>query len=282
MNKIFRLQNVIGGCFLIVVCFYANNICADCDSTSDLHYPTIKSSNYQGSARTNSFECAVNGSKELSSEAMNDRAALIPPKLSNRFYLRLGANAAAEGISGVKIVGVNNTTTNVTGTLQNTKNKIAANNFEMAFGYTWSEFAIDFEWLALSSVSYSSTISNVTPTFTINSNVKGDALLLNLYWIFKNMYNMNLYGDFIIGYSDNTSSSYIGSGSTTGNKRSHWAFGGGVGTRFNIVSKLYVDLNGRYIYLGTARLTATEGANYADLKAKRTWLGAGACLLWLF
>lgn len=283
MNKTFRLQNLLLSiCALITMCVYSHQIYAECDATTNMHYPTIKSPNYQGSAHTGSFDCAINGSKELTTDEMQNRADLIPPKLSNRFYLRLGGNAAATGISGAQISGVSNTTTNVTGYLQNTKNSVADNNFEIAFGYTWSDFAIDLEWLALKSISYSSGVSGVTPTFTFNSNIKGDALLLNLYWIFQNLYNINLYGDFIVGYTKSTTNSYINSGSITGKDNNRAAYGLGIGGRFNIISKLYVDLNGRYLYLGKMRMTATDGDNYAYIKAKRTWLGAGVCLLWLF
>lgn len=265
-----------------IVCLLSNNIIADCDSTADMHYPSVNPPNYQGSAHTDSFDCAVNGTKQLTFEQINERAGLVPPRLTDRFYFRMGANAAAQGITSVSNQEPNNLTTNQTGIIQNTNNKQASNNFEMAFGYVWSAFAIDVEWLSSSSISYESEIFGVSPTFTINSTVKGDALLLNLYWIFNDMYNVQLYGDFIIGYSDNTSTSYLNSDSPADTKWKHWAFGAGFGGRFNIVSRLYADVKGRYIFLGTTRLVATDGVSNAYLKANRTWLGASVCLLWLF
>ncbi|HSX20646.1 MAG TPA: hypothetical protein VLG38_05965 [Gammaproteobacteria bacterium] len=266
----------------LLVCLIPNITFADCDSTAKTHYPTIMQPNYQGSAHTDSFDCAVNGSKQLTLEQMNDRADLMPPNLNNRWYFRLGANAAAEGISNVNNVLPNNTITSAMGTLQNTSVKVASNNFELALGYTWSEFAIDLEWLASKAVNYSSSMYNISPTFTVNSNVKGDALLFNIYWIFQDLYNVKVYTDFIIGYSNNSSVTYIDNGPETSFKKHHWAFGLGIGGRFNIVSRLYADLSGRYIYLGTARLTATNGTEYVWLKANRTWMGAAVCLLWLF
>lgn len=285
-------KKFITGIILVEVCLFSNNVIADCapdtskytpdcDSTANLHYPTITAPNYQGSAKTDSFDCAVNGRKQLSIEQINERSDLIPPKLTNRFYIRLGANAAAEGISGASIKGVNNTTTNLTGTLQNKSIKVADNNFEMAVGYTWSEFAVDLEWLASKSVTYSSFVYGAPPTFTINSNVKGDALLINTYWIFQNLYNVNAYADFIVGWSNNSNTSYINAGPITATRWYHWAFGLGVGGRFNIVSRLFADVKGRYIFLGTTRLIATNNPSYAYIKVNRTWMGASVCLLWL-
>lgn len=267
---------------LSFVCLLANNAFADCDSTANAHYPTITPPNYQGSAHTDSFDCAVNGSKQLTLEQINERAGYMPQKLSGRFYYRLGFNAAAQGITGASNLEVNNTSTNQTGYLLNGSNKEASNNFEMAFGYLWDEFGVDLEWLTSQSVSYSTLVTGVTPNFNFYSNVKGDALLLNLYWIFNNMYNVSIYGDGIIGYSDNTSTSYIAGGESSTTKWKHWAFGAGLGGRFNIISRLFADVKARYIFLGTTTMTASYGNNNAYIQANRTWLGASVCLMWLF
>lgn len=264
------------------ICLLANKVHADCDSTANAHYPTITPPNYQGNARTDSFDCAVNGSKQLTLEQINDRSDLMPQSLNDRFYYRIGFNAAAQGITSVSNLEVNNTSTNQTGILQNTSNKESTNNFEMALGYVWKDFAVDLEWLAASSVSYDTTIYGITPNFNVSSTVKGDALLLNLYWIFNNMYNVNLYGDFIIGYSDNTSTTSINTSDGSTTKWKHWAFGAGLGGRFNIVSRLFADVKARYIFLGTTRLIASSGDYNVYLKANRTWIGASVCLLWLF
>lgn len=271
-------------CTISFVCLLANNVhaAADCDSTAKSHYPTITPPNYQGSAHYDSFDCAVNGTKQLTLEQINDRSGLVPEKLSGRFYYRLGMNAAAQGLTSVSNLEVNNTVTMQTGFLQNTNNKEASNNFEMALGYLWEDFAVDLEWLASQSISFSTAVNGVTPPFNFYSSVKGDAMLLNMYWIFNNMYNVSLYGDFIIGYSDNTSTSYIAGGESTSTKWKHWAFGAGFGGRFNIVSRLFADVKGRYIFLGTTRLIATDGNSNAYMKANRTWLGASVCLMWLF
>lgn len=269
------------GNILAVICLFSNNVLADCDSIAGAHFPTYNEPNYQGSAHTDSFDCAVNGTKQLTLEEINDRAGLLPPNLNDRFYIRIGANAAAQGITGVQNIGANNSDTNAMGVLQNTSNKVADNNFELAVGYTWADFAIDLEWLATKSLPYTSTIIDISPSFTVNSVIKGDALLGNFYWIFQDMYNVKLYGDGIIGYSNNTSTSYITNGPVTMTKRYHWAFGIGLGGRFNIYSKVYADVCARYIYLGTTRIVATQEANAVYLKASRTWMGFSVCLLWL-
>lgn len=264
-----------------VLCLFSNNIHADCDSTSGTHYPTIMPPNYQGSAHYDTFDCAVNGSKQLTLEEINERSDLMPPKLTNRFYIRIGANAAAEGISGANNQEINISTNNQQGNLSNTRNKVASNNFEMAFGYVWKDFAFDLEWLASKSVDFNTNVININPSFAVSSNVKGDALLGNIYWIFNDMYNVKLYADFIVGWSQNTSTTFINGGGENTFKRNHFAFGLGIGARFNIWSKLFADINGRYIYLGTARLVSTNGAEHCWIKVNRTWIGAAVCLLWV-
>lgn len=282
MDILKSMKNILGFVALAVVCFSTNKVYADCDSTAGLHYPTQMPPNYQGSAQTNTFNCAIHGSKELSLEEMNARADLIPPNLNNRFYVMLGGNAAAEGVMSVKNSSeYNNSTTLAIGTLSNDHNKTASNNFELGVGYVWKDVAFEVEWLALKSVPFTTEVNGISPTFTFNSTVKGDALLGSLYWIFKDMYNVKVYGALIVGYTKNNTVSYINSGDSYAINRYRISYGLGVGARFNIVSRLYADIIGRYIMLGAVRMEATNGVNYAYLKATRTWLGASVRLLWL-
>lgn len=276
-------------CATIIICLMSNNLFADCDSTENSHYPGIVPPNYYGSSQTDSFNCAINGNKQLTMEQINERADLIPPSLNNRFYIMLGGNAAAEGVVSATNsssdtsngVVVNNFATGQAGTLSSTQNKVSSNNFELAIGYTWKDFALDLEWLAVKSVPFDASIIGITSPFSFTSTVKGDAILFNGYWFFNDMYNAKLYGVGSIGYSHNQSTSQIGSGPSNILNRYYGAFGLGVGARFNIISSLYADIVGRYIYLGPVRIEATNGDNYMYIKAVRTWLGASFRLFWL-
>lgn len=274
---------------LAIIFFLANNVFADCDSTADSHYPGVVPSNYYGGSQTDSFNCAINGSKQLTMEQANDRIDLIPQSLSNKFYIMIGGNAASEGIvsatnsssdtsSGVV---VNNFATGEAGNLSSTQNRVASNNFELAFGYTWKDFAFDLEWLSAKSVPFNASITGISTPFSFTSTVNGDSLLINGYWFFNDMYNLKLYGVFSAGYSHNQSTSQIGSGPSNILNRYYGAFGLGFGARFNIISDLYADIVGRYIYLGPVRIEATNVNNYMYIKATRTWVGASFRLLWL-
>jgi len=272
----------------IFVCLLSSNVFADCDSTANTHYPGVVPPNYYGGSQTDSFSCAINGSKNLTMEQINERADLIPPSLNNRFYVMLGGNAAAEGIVSAKNSSsdtngtvVNDFATGQAGTLSSTQNKVASNNFELAVGYTWKEFALDLEWLAVKSIPFNSSIIGITSPFSFTSNIKGDALLFNGYWFFNDMYNAKLYGVFSLGYSHNQSTTQIGSGPVNVLNRYYGAGGLGIGARFNVVSSLYADIVGRYIYLGPVRMEATNVNSYIYIKATRTWLGASFRLLWL-
>ncbi len=256
-------------------------VAADCDSTAGLHFPTVTGPNYTGTAHTDSFDCAVSGTKQLSMEEMRARQDLIPPNLNNRFYIRLGGNAAAEGLTSLRTGTPDKSTSPAVGTVSVTNSKTASNNFELAFGYTWNEFAIDLEWLALKSVQVTANINGVTPTFSFTSTVKGDVLVGNLYWIFNDMYNVKMYGVLCGGYSHNKSTNTITGGQPYTMNRYYLAYGGGVGARFNVISKAYADISARYILLGAVRLSATNGAEYFYVKGSRTWIGASVRILWL-
>jgi hypothetical protein len=269
---------------LLTVCLFANNAGADCDSTANTHYPTQMPANYQGSAQTDSFDCAVNGNKQLTLDQLRERADLIPPNLDNRYYVRLGFNAAAEGVIMAKTAVPDSQSSNppaTTGTVTTTNYKIADNNFEMAFGYTWAEFAVDLEWLSLKSIAYSTTITGLSEPVTFNSTIKGNSLLLNIYWFFSDLYNVKVYGLICGGYSNNTSTSTLNGGSITKMTRYYPNAGLGIGARFNIFSRLYADFAGRAIWLGPLKMSANNGSINTLIKAQRSWLGADARLLWL-
>lgn len=267
---------------LLFVCLLSNNVFADCDSTANAHFPGVVPPNYYGGSQTDSFNCAINGNKQLTMEQINERADLIPPSLNNRFYIMLGGNAAAEGIVSAKNEATaNNLATGEVGSLSSDQNKVASNNFEIAVGYTWKDFALDLEWLAVKSIDYNASIIEISSPFSFTSTTKGDALLFNGYWFFNDMYNAKLYGVATLGYSSNQTTNQIGTGPVSIINRYYPAFGLGVGARFNVVSSLYADIVGRYILLGTAKIYANSGNNYINIKAKRTWLGASFRLLWL-
>ena len=281
MKKYFNL-NIIMGAAITVVCLCSNNVMADCDSTEGVHYPGLVPPNSYGNAQTDSFNCAINGSKQLTMDQINSRSDLIPPSLNNRFYVMLGINAGAEGlISGSNIATANNTSTGAIGTLSETQVKVASNNFEIGFGYTWKDFAIDLEWFAVKSITLNSSIIGITPTFSFTSTVKGDSLLFNSYWFFNDMYNAKLYGIFTLGYNHNQSYTTIGSGATNVMNRYYAGGGLGIGARFNIIASLYADLAGRALYLGHVKMQATDGNNFLDVTARRVWVGASFRLLWL-
>lgn len=269
-----------------LLCLFSNNVMADCDSTAGTHFPGVVPPNYEGNSATDSFNCAIHGTKQLTLEQVNERNSLIPISLSNRFYIMLGGNIAAEGITNAKNetthVPYNNYSTLQVGTLSNKKIKVASNNFEIGFGYVWKDFAFDIEWLALKSVTFTSAENNVTPTFTFTSKLTGDTLLTNTYWFFNDMYNIKIYAVFSVGIIHNQSLTQIGSGPITRMNRYFPDGGLGIGARFNLVSKLFADVAGRFLVLGAVRMSANNGVESVYVDAYRTWLGASVRLLWLF
>jgi opacity protein-like surface antigen len=266
----------------ILTCVMASEVLhADCDPSVAKNFPTTTAPNFYGNGQTDSFRCAINGSTDLSSLEQRDRNDLLPVKLSNRFYIMLGGNAASEGITSVKNDSIYDPSISEA-TLTSTETKTASNNIELAFGYSWTDFAIDLEWLAVKSVSYNASLTGVTPNHPYSTSVKGDATLFNLYWIFDDRYNFKLYAQMCLGMSSNKSTTTLDSGTATVTSRLSPAYGIGVGVRFNVVSKLFADMAGRYILLGKVKYQAANGTgNFMILKATRTWLGISARLIWM-
>ena len=280
MNKTLLVNNYAIATICAAVCLSPNKLHATCDATLAKHPPSNTPDNYYGNSQTDSFRCAINGGSDLSSAQLNERASLIPQSVNNRFYIRLGLNASSEGSVGVK--NKSTATAISTGIVNENQATTASNNAELALGYTWSDFAIDLEWLALKSVAYNSYLRGITPNIYYYTNVKGDALLANVYWNFKNLYNFNFYGVGLIGTTSNKCTTYLSGGSTnTINKKYSVSYGAGVGARFNIISNVYADMAARYIALGETKFEAASGTTTVTLKGARRWLGMSVRLLWL-
>jgi len=259
----------------------ANQAIAKCDPSVGKSFPSQVPDNTYGNAQSDSFRCAVHGSTELSMLEASERADLIPEKLSNRFYLSIGLNAASEGLKNItndSIYDVNATS----GTVSNKNVKTASNNVELAVGYTWTDFAIDLEWLSLKSIQNNGFLLNITPIIPYSTSVKGDALLLNVYWVFQNLYNFKFYAVGVGGISYNQSTSSIFGATPNVIKKYSPAFGLGVGAQFNLVSKLFADMSAKYLYIGRCKFEAANGLGpYITLRSWRTWFGASLRLIWL-
>lgn len=265
----------------IIACMAASTGFAKCEPTIEKNYPGAVPPNYYGNSQTDSFRCATTGGTELTSLQQSERNELIPEKLSNRYYIIFGGNAASEAVTRVKNESIYDPVLSV-GTISSTTEKTASNNIELGFGYTWSDFAIDVEWLASKSVSYNASIMQITPVLPFSTTLKGDALLMNIYWFFNDQYNFKMYGVFDIGISSNKTTATLNGGPVTVTKRISPSLGIGVGARFNIISKLSADMAARFIILGKAKYAAADGIGHSMiLSAYRTWTGVSARLIWL-
>jgi len=282
MNKILLLKQTVYAGTLAIVCLHPNKLLASCNPTIAKNPPTVTGSNYPGNSQTDSFRCAINGGKDLTMAQLRERSALIPEKVSDRFYLRFGLNASSEGIVGVKNLSTSTATS--AGTVETKQFNVSSNNIELALGYTWTDFAIDLEWLALKSINYDSTLTGITPNVSFTTITKGDALLGNFYWNFKNLYNFNFYAVALIGTTGNKTTTTITNGTANiVNKKYAISFGGGIGAKFNIISSVYADMSARYINLGKTKFEASNAANTSSilLKGTRRWIGMSVRLLWL-
>jgi opacity protein-like surface antigen len=270
--------------FIILICLISNQICAVASSSVPKDYPTKIPPNFYGNSQTDSFRNAMNGSTDLTSAEQSERAALIPEKLNDRFFVRIGGNASSEGISSVTNESIFDDLS-LAGTPSSTSVKTASNNIQLAFGYTWTDFSLDLEWLSVKSITYNGSLLGISPVVPYSTNVKGDALIFNLAWIFQDLYNFKFYGVGCLGLSLNQSTTSIFNATPTVVKKKSPAYGLGMGIRFNLISKLYADMSARYLILGRAKFPASASVNNVGrsitLRASRTWLGISANLMWL-
>lgn len=271
--------NLLFTCLL--VCLISKAHAGACDPTIANNYPGNEPANFYGNGQTDSFRCAITGSTDLTSLQQSERADLIPQSLNNRFYVLLGANASTESITSVKNESIYDPYIQAA-VLTTDQTKTASNNVELAFGYTWKDVAIDLQWLAVKSIAYSGYLTQINPSLYYNSTVKGDATLINVYWIFQDLYNFKFYGLVCGGISSNKSTTTLNYGTSNVIKKMSPAYGLGFGARFNLVSNIYADMAARYIILGRAKFAAVDSAgDYMILKGYRTWLGVSARILWL-
>lgn len=245
------------------------------------HFPSKTPPNYFGNSRSGTFNCAVTGADDLSMSELKERAKYLPESLDYRWYVRLGGNVGAGGVMSVKNVTGESTTS--TSTISSTEEKNASNSYEVGFGYIWTDYALDIEWMGLNNVGYDATFTDTTPNLSFTTNVTGDAILINAYWIFKDLYNVKLYGLLCTGASFNKSYASLAGGPSTSLNRIGLAFGLGFGGRFNIISKIYADMAVRYITLGRVKYLAANAAGTQSmiLKGLRTWFGVDFRLLWM-
>jgi opacity protein-like surface antigen len=265
---------------VILACIFANPVFARCDPTIAKDYPGAVPPNYYGNSQTDSFRCAVSGSTDLTSMQASERAELIPEKLSNRYYLMLGGNAASEGIERIKNNSIYDATLNGA-SVSSTSIKTASNNIEFGFGYEWKEFALDLEWIGVKSMTYNGTLLDITPILPYSTSLKGDAWMFNLSWFFSDQYNFKMYGLMCLGLSKNKTTATLNGGSPTVTNKWSPAYGIGFGARFNVISRLFADMVARYMILGRVKYAASNGGNYMILKGYRTWLGVSARLIWM-
>ncbi len=250
---------------------------AACDSMKGVHYPTNQQANYYGAASTEEFYCAVTGIDDVSAEQLQELTEYLPPKLSDRFYVLLGGNVASEGIYKVKNVS-DPDSIYVDAEIVTQTAKTGSNNFEVGFGYTWTDFAIDVEYLPYKSIQYSTTFTGVTGAPTVSSTVSGYNILANVYWIFNDMYNVKLYGVIPVGLNNIKSVTTANSATFTLSKYSA-IYGLGIGGRFNVVSSVYADMVARYMLMGNIRMQTNTGI---VLKSQLSWFGVSLRLLWLW
>ncbi len=250
------------------------------DSVFD-YYPGRIPPDYYGNSRTNSFNCALHGSAELTPEQQRERNKLIPKSHNYSVYIRGGINAAAQVLRGIK------NKTKTAGTtfdkkVNETEARKASNSFDIALGYKWQDVSLEIEWLNLDSFNYNSYLLATDPVLRFQSKVKGHAIMLGANFEYYKLGIMYPYIGLNLGIVQNESL-FSFNGSANKIKRKFGpAVGIGFGAKFNIYSNLYADAVLRLIYLDKVVFDSIDTSPLLKLEAQRFWAGASIRLMWLF
>ena len=255
--------------------------------------PLVLAQEWYGNAQTDEFRKAVSETyDDLTEQEKYEINRMVPEVHKKRFYVILGSSKSI-----TRVFDLSNTTTiaadsNVSGnTLSTDFGKKNKRILEVAVGYIWDKFRADVEWLHSAKVKISGSVYDTTQNIKFENTVSGTGIAANLRYDIWEFYEIKLYASGILTIGLNKGqlsirSDAIPTSSDTSVSRLNYGFGLGLGARYNLFSKLYLDIGGRYINLGKVRMetsinNAANQGNSLAMKATRAISGFGFKLMWL-
>ncbi len=236
---------------------------------------------YYGNAQTPRFRTALGrgemDGEEIPPEELMELEEQIPSIEYNSWYLRVRGHLSKRRVSKIK-----NDSSEVWEGLAVAQPSVEEHvkGVEVAIGYVWPDWRFDIEYIFLKAVNYNPN-PVLTPSTGVPNNfsaeINTDALLANFYYEFLQHDRLRPYAFFGFGLAVNKSSMDFNDYNKTVKKLGiAWSFG--VGAKFRIVDRLYIDAAFRQSMLGKAQMF---NDNALHLKGKSTLTGVSAGLLFL-
>lgn len=216
--------------------------------------PDDQSEQQYGHAQTKCFNRAINGAGPLTAEEQAKVSAL-GERDYDRFYARLSVNFGTLALNDFK----NSSTalTDSTGVINKRRVTLNQTGLEMAIGYVWNGgMRAELEYLVNKNINYNAfpVLTGTTIPRQINATIKNNTLLVNGYYEYTGVPRFRPYLTAGIGVSANSAQSNLTPALGTGNPNTPntvaFAWNVGLGARFGIFSRWFIDAKYRYISLG--------------------------------
>lgn len=220
-----------------------------------------------GNGQSSQFIDAMYGSStDISDAELQEIERSIPPKITDRYFLRLGVTRSSSNISSVTNISEQPLmmAAKVASISQKTSSKYG---MELAFGYRLDKLSMEMEALAIENVKF-----NKKPLFsnqpgTLNSTVKAQAILANVYYDFINLKFIHAFVGAGVGASINrTNANFsdappISKGVNFPKRTIAGTLNLVLGFKLNIVPQLFIN--------GSCRYTSFTGVSQFKNKFKK-------------
>lgn len=228
-----------------------------------------------GNGQSRSFMNAMYElSPDITDTELQEIEKSIPPRITKRFFIRLGANCGKSILSQVKNTSVLLATKDakVAKSSYTAPSKLGA---ELAFGYRWDRFSVELEAITTSNFKF-----NINPLFNnqlgkLDSIVKAQGGFINVYYDildfmpFRAFVGLGL-GAGINGTNSNFSNAPpISTGINFSKRKVTGAYNIVAGAKINIASRVFINAALRYTSFagfGNVRAIATGNVEWLDEK----------------
>ncbi len=207
-----------------------------------------------GNAQSSAFRRAMQGGSKIGLAEQAAINALVPEAIHERPYARLRLNMGSYILDTMRNASSG---TDQGGTINKTRALSNATGFELAVGYTWSEYVrADLEYCFAKKFNYvaNPVLNGVLPTRAISSTFKNSTIFLNGYYDFHNSHRLTPYLSAGAGLSFyNIGTTLTPSPGLTSNQNTRpmkIVFNLGAGLKIRLVGNSYLDMAYRYMRLG--------------------------------
>jgi len=246
--------------------------------SSDSYAKTHNIDPKYGKGQTRSFMNAMyERSPDISETELQEIAKSIPPRITERFFIRLGANWGRSILSQVKNTSVH---------LKIKDAKVATSNYtspsklgaELAFGYRLDRLSVELEAIAVEYFKF-----NVNPLFNnqpgkLDSIVKAQGGFLNVYYDILDFMPVRAFLGVGLGTGINSTNSNfsnappISTGVNFTSRNIAGAYNLVAGAKINIASRVFINGAVRYTnFAGFGNIKAVSSKNVEWLDENRNW-----------